>query len=787
MRKVLRDTAALVLLMGILSVVQGTLWKVPRDFYRIQDALNASDVQSGDTVQVLPGRYFENINFNGKDVLLHGGRDIEHPQPESVIIDGVNNQLPVVTFESHETRSAILRGFTITHGAGKFRDFGMIQGVEGEYRLKGNAGGGIYIIRSNPVIENCIIKNNTTEAMGGGIMIDSTSFPLIKGNTIMINGLIEQYSAGGGIAIFHASAEIVNNVIASNNVIGSGGGIYTVFGGYVLIQGNTITGNTANQSGGGISISCMNSKIYGNLIIGNTVTGDGVSPQQICEFGGGGILLWRDTNNVSKYYCEVANNLIVNNEVMGEMDYYGGGVLGTSIGADLLDINFYSNTIDRNDPEGIAFCEYVNLNIMDNLITSNAGTGIELMHPRGEVFIDYNDVWNNNPDYGDSVIPGPNDISIDPQYIDPLHFDYHLSPNSPCIDMGTNCAWIDYEATDYEGKFRFVEVIQNGYECKYPSFIDIGAYEYAEGERLSCGDANNDCRVNVSDAVFILRYLIGGSTPCPYLVGDVNLDSKVEFADAVYIVNYVAGGGPPPCEPNFDVGISERNIPIWMGEPIINDTGLVEIPISLNNYEPIAGFEVDIEINPAEWKILDAKNAERSADFSIIWGEVGGTYHFYGIYSGEEGEGKWYIEPGVGTIMWILARHIGGESILEGIGISSGKVGTLDNRVIKTWVGSVNGGVQSSKQVTLYRTYLDSPKPNPTSGKVTIPFSLASDMYITIKVYNPSGRLVKDIYQGKEKAGWHTVTWYCNGPQGVYFVVLKAGSYQATRRLLKMR
>ena len=46
----------------------------------------------------------------------------------------------------------------------------------------------------------------------------------------------------------------------------------------------------------------------------------------------------------------------------------------------------------------------------------------------------YNDVWNNNPNYGGSS--GFGDISLDPLFADPTAGDYSLQSTSPCIDAG---------------------------------------------------------------------------------------------------------------------------------------------------------------------------------------------------------------------------------------------------------------------------------------------------------------------------------------------------------------
>jgi hypothetical protein len=77
--------------------------------------------------------------------------------------------------------------------------------------------------------------------------------------------------------------------------------------------------------------------------------------------------------------------------------------------------------------------------------------------------------------------------------------------------------------------------------------VIIGPIEY------TCGDANSDEIVNISDAVFIINYVfLGGSPPMPLESGDTNCDGPVNVSDAVYIINYIFIGGTPPCDINGD-------------------------------------------------------------------------------------------------------------------------------------------------------------------------------------------------------------------------------------------
>jgi hypothetical protein len=67
---------------------------------------------------------------------------------------------------------------------------------------------------------------------------------------------------------------------------------------------------------------------------------------------------------------------------------------------------------------------------------------------------------------------------------------------------------------------------------------------------FKCGDVNNDLKVGIGDAVWIVIYIFrGGPAPDPLVRGDINLDGNVNIGDAVYLVNYIFRGGPAPCNP----------------------------------------------------------------------------------------------------------------------------------------------------------------------------------------------------------------------------------------------
>jgi len=133
--------------------------------------------KNGETILVYPGTYFENINYNGKNITVASLylTTQDYSYVHSTIIDG-NQNGSVVIFVNGESSNAVLCGFTIQNGSGY--SFG-----------SSSIGGGIYCKEVNPTIKNCIIKENAAGS-GGGICcrlsIISLSDVIIKNNYVII-------------------------------------------------------------------------------------------------------------------------------------------------------------------------------------------------------------------------------------------------------------------------------------------------------------------------------------------------------------------------------------------------------------------------------------------------------------------------------------------------------------------------------------------------------------------------------------------------------------------------
>lgn len=257
---------------------------IPSDYATIQAGINAAS--NGDTVLVQAGTYIENINYNGKDIVV-----MSADGASNTIIDG-NENGSVVTFESGESSKAVLKGFTIRNG---YLNPDAPEGKGGDDPSRRN-GAGIYCVDSSPKILLNLIIENATLGYGGGIWCAKGS-PYIGSNVILNNS--SRYAAGGigcGRLCFPA---IVNNLITNNSVTaGEGGGIYvggegdTASGLNITITNNTITSNSvpSRHGGGGIYVTWNNSP---GIIVVNSIIRDN-APNQIDDRSGLGNYTYSD-------------------------------------------------------------------------------------------------------------------------------------------------------------------------------------------------------------------------------------------------------------------------------------------------------------------------------------------------------------------------------------------------------------------------------------------------------------------------------------------------------------
>ncbi|MBL7148511.1 MAG: T9SS type A sorting domain-containing protein [Candidatus Cloacimonetes bacterium] len=399
------------------SFVYATIINIPADQPTIQEGINVA--VNGDTVLVQPDTYYENINYNGKNItvasLFYTTQDTSYISQTIIDGDSIDS---VVTFASGEDSTAVLYGFTITNGY--------------SYAY----GGGIYCNNnSSPSLLNVTIIDNTANDYGGGICCCDSS------NTIIENVIITGNSAnfdGGGISCLDYSSPSLTNVIISDNSAFIGGGISCRVNSSPTLTNVTISGNSADGAGG---IHCNNSS--------PTLTNVTISDNSASYSGGGISCNW---------YC--SPNL-QNVTISGNSASSGGGIFCYwNSNPTLMNCILWNNS-----PEEICFSSYNDQNSITISYSDIQG---------GEAGI----VTNNNG----TVNWLEGNIDEDPLFVGTGEHPYSLLEGSPCIDAGIpDTTGLNLPSWDIIGNLRIWDGDGNGsaiidmgaYEYGAPPYVDV--------------------------------------------------------------------------------------------------------------------------------------------------------------------------------------------------------------------------------------------------------------------------------------------------------------------------
>ena len=106
----------------------------------------------------------------------------------------------------------------------------------------------------------------------------------------------------------------------------------------------------------------------------------------------------------------------------------------------------------------------------------------------------------------------------------------------------------------------------------------------------------------------------------------------------------------------------------------------------------------------------------------------------------------------------------------------------------------ISGGGKGKAAPGLLKFSLGQNFANPFNPDTWIPYKLAKDAPVTIRIYNMKGQLIRALYLGNQKAGIYMTkdkAAYWDGKDesgecvssGVYFYQLQAGKYSATRKM----
>ena len=426
-------------------------------FLTIQHGIDAAWM--GDTLLVLPGTYVENIDYNGKSIVL-GSQLLTTGDTSYVSSTIINGN---VTIDNAVDSTAVLTGFTIRNSSSRGVTCSGDPTIS-NLRVKGHTGGGMSFSSSDLSLSHVEVSNNTYNGDGAGIYITSSSLD-ITGVTVDGNRTGESSNYEGGGFYIDNSTVVMDSVIVSDNYAGGyGGGLYLHDYSDVAIANSSVVNDTASYYGGGI-YSTNTTLSLNNVQVDSNQVGQ----------HGGGLFMNNDTLT--------AVNTTFNYNTSTNSNYSGGGMFLNSNGSYVLDECYIqNNTADKYG--GGVYCSegspvFTNVLITDNVLTGSStnGGGVYTSNSSADPVFTNVTIANNTADIGGGYYRGSGDptfintiiwyntaasdpsinnvgsgsvtysnieggytgdgnIDSDPMFIDASASDYHLTWGSPCIDAG---------------------------------------------------------------------------------------------------------------------------------------------------------------------------------------------------------------------------------------------------------------------------------------------------------------------------------------------------------------
>lgn len=277
-------------------------------------------------------------------------------------------------------------------------------------------------------------KRNVTDLSGNGA--DAVTVQRLG---VLLDGFTIR-DGGYGVVVTNGSATIRNSIFDGNGigVCAGSGGVVTV----VNCTSGWNRGSGVYVDGG--TVDCANSCIRNNSDHGVFVNSGTANISNCTIFANSlrGVSLYNGVANIT--------NCTISSSAFGVYVHFGTATL-TNCAVANNSVGIYAESVLNNV---VIFNNDVVANTLENYSAMSDPTG-----------------------YGGN-------ISADPRFVDPGHHDYHLAPESPCRDAGTD-ALITPGQTDLDGNPR-----------KIGAHVDIGAFEFAIPGHYAIADAARALRMS---------------------------------------------------------------------------------------------------------------------------------------------------------------------------------------------------------------------------------------------------------------------------------------------------
>jgi hypothetical protein len=291
-----------------------------------------------------------------------------------------------------------------------------------------------------------------------------------------------------------------------------------------------------------------------------------------------------------------------------------------------------------------------------------------------------------------------------------------------------------------------------------------------------------------------------GSRPYSVALADVNGDGRLDiitacmYSDAAYVMlGDGAGGFGPPfgCHagPGNFIG---TQFPLAVAAGDLNGDGRADI--ALADYGS-AAVSVLYGLTPTQMKLgLSQSQSTLGSSLTLTGtltvppsspGNPLGTVRFL---DGFTSIGSVRLIGGVATLHW-TPPTLGSHALSAVYSGDASRFGSIS----PTEIANVLTTLGTDRATLPQAVYLSAPSPNPARGGTALRFGLPHEARVSIQLYDITGRLVRELADGRFAAGEHSLAWDMRDEAGaavstgMFFVRLVADGVARTGMLVVMR
>jgi hypothetical protein len=474
-----------------------------------------------------------------------------------------------------------------------------------------------------------------------------------------------------------------------------------------------------------------------------------------------------------------------------------------------------NNTFNKNyaglhaQTEGIAF---------NNIVTHHEHHGFSGRWPYG--FLDYNDVWSNNPNYL-FILPGPHDISVDPHYIKLEQDWYHLAHGSPCIDMGNP----DPGFNDPDGTRNDMGAFHAMYVLEYGALTIQATIDRGNGSDIIVypGSYSENLDFHGFDSKLMTR----GGPDSTKLVADDPYDAAVKMETGENETAMFSGFTVTGCRALFTFRVAGEALPLIRHNIFADNKGDIGARSSgvirtMDNTAPIImrNLFVGNDEMSCVWNMgRRAEIVNNTCDLnyrgltSILGGRAKNNivtnsdrYGVYGLWDELDYNDVWRNRPDYENAIpgphSISADPMYNPDYTLRDGspcIDAGDPGLryLDPDGTRNDMGAYPvfqiGGFPKELPAVPFVFSLSQNYPNPFNPSTEIYFTLPEAGHADLTIYNILGQRVRSLVSSDLEAGRYSAFWDGtdnNGRKvasGIYIYRLQTGGYTSSKKMLLLK